>query len=129
MKSITKKLAIVVCVLTVLIGVCITAHAKSTNTYSYSTHPNIFQYVGYCQVQGAYVIPQNPAYLLDKYVGERIQQGSIEYKIGTKSLGKAYTKKASSTRDYNIYSVSLKVWDSLKLNAKKTEFYRYWTKF
>lgn len=106
-----------------------TVYASSTRTYSESVEKFQLLYKGYVQVQPAYTIPSDPGYGLDKYVGKNIKQGGFWYNVNGKIKGKTYTLTATSKSDYNIYSATTTVMDSLSLSAKSTVFYRAWKPF
>ena len=127
-----KKIIILVAVLafTFAISSGFSVSAKSEKTYAQSKESWNLRYSSYAQVQGAYTIPNNPGYSLDKYVGKKIKQVAIQYKRGEKAVtSRKYTKLAYSKNDYNIYSVSDSCWDSLNPWANKTNFYRWYFSF
>lgn len=110
----------------------LTASAASTNTkcWSVESKPIGLYYTGHAQVQGAYKIPSNPGYCLGNFVGKYVKQAYFWYTRGNKTvLSKQYTRAASSTRDYNIYSTEATCWDSLNPWADHTIFNIGYTAF
>ena len=126
MRKVKKTIVLFACILVLL---STTAYAQSANTYSTSREILQFWYNGYVQVQPGYVIPDNPGYLLDNYVGKNICQGGFWYNVNGKIKGETYTRMATSKNDFNIYSSEATVTDTLNPTAPQTLFYRAWSAF